>query len=98
VLGPEIGANEPYPKFTAALHTSGIATVVLHPRGTGFSDGVRGDIDDYGLFLADLQLGLEQAQKVFPGSARITRDSRAWRSATRHMTWESRGDKCAIRR
>jgi alpha-beta hydrolase superfamily lysophospholipase len=67
VLGPEIGASEPYPGFTAALHASGIATVVLHPRGTGFSDGVRGDIDDYGLFLADLQLGLEQAQERFPG-------------------------------
>jgi len=67
VLGPEIGATEPYPKFTEVLHASGIATVVLHPRGAGFSDGVRGDIDDYNLILDDLQLGLERVQTTFAG-------------------------------
>jgi acylglycerol lipase len=69
VLGPEIGSAEPYPEFTAALHASGVATAVLHPRGAGFSDGVRGDIDDYSLFLDDLRLGLERARGTFPGKA-----------------------------
>jgi alpha-beta hydrolase superfamily lysophospholipase len=69
VLGPEIGAGDPYPKLTAALHASGVAAAVLHPRGAGFSEGLRGDIDDYNLLLADLQLGLERTQKMFPGRA-----------------------------
>lgn len=67
VVGPEIGATEPYPVFTAALHAAGLATAVLHPRGAGFSDGLRGDLDDYGLFLGDLRLGLERVTAIFPG-------------------------------
>jgi len=69
VLGPEIRAAEPYPQFTQAAHAAGIATAVLHPRGAGFSDGVRGDIDDYSLFLDDLRLGLDQVRRTFPGKA-----------------------------
>jgi len=69
VVGPEAGATEPYPGFTAALLASGVATAVLHPRGAGFSDGLRGDLDDYRLFLDDLRLGLEQARRSFPGKA-----------------------------
>jgi alpha-beta hydrolase superfamily lysophospholipase len=69
VLGPEIGSAEPYPGFTTALRASGLATAVLHPRGAGFSDGVRGDLDDYGLLLADLRLGLEYVRRAFPGTA-----------------------------
>jgi acylglycerol lipase len=67
VLGPEIGSSEPYPRFTAALHASGIATAVLHPRGAGFSDGLRGDIDDYGPFLDDFRRGLARVRETFPG-------------------------------
>lgn len=63
VSGPEIAAAEPYPKFTAALHASGIVTAVLHPRGAGFSDGERGDISDYRMFLDDLQLGLDRVRE-----------------------------------
>jgi len=69
VVGPEVGAAEPYPSFTSALLGSGVATAVLHPRGAGYSDGVRGDLDDYRLFLDDLQLGLEQVRRLFPGKA-----------------------------
>lgn len=69
VLGPEIGTAEPYPKLKEALLASGFATVMLHPRGSGFSDGLRGDIDDYALFLGDLRLGLEEARKRFVGKA-----------------------------
>jgi len=69
VVGPEVGAAEPYPGLTAALLGSGVATAVLHPRGAGYSDGERGDLDDYGLFLDDLRLGLEQVRGRFPGKA-----------------------------
>jgi alpha-beta hydrolase superfamily lysophospholipase len=69
VLGPQIGAAEPYPEFTAALRASGLATAVLHPRGAGFSDGLRGDLDDYSLYLDDLRLGLARVRETFPGKA-----------------------------
>ena len=59
VLGPEVPRQPPYPRLTAALHEAGFATAVLHPRGTGFSDGVRGDVDDYSLVLSDYRLFLE---------------------------------------
>lgn len=69
VPGPEIGAAEPYPAFAAALLAAGIATTILHPRGTGWSDGVRGDVEDFDLILGDLRLGLEHARRAFPGKA-----------------------------
>jgi alpha-beta hydrolase superfamily lysophospholipase len=53
VLGPEIPSGQLYPRLTAALHDAGFATAVLHPRGTGYSEGLRGDLDDYKLFLGD---------------------------------------------
>lgn len=67
VFGPEIGSTWPYPNFATALRRAGIATLALHPRGAGYSEGLRGDIKQYGLFLADLQLGLQHAQSLFPG-------------------------------
>jgi alpha-beta hydrolase superfamily lysophospholipase len=67
VLGPEISSFDSYPRLTAALRASGVATAVIHPRGTGFSDGLRGDIEDYSLFVDDLQLGLAQTRETFPG-------------------------------
>jgi NADPH:quinone reductase-like Zn-dependent oxidoreductase/alpha-beta hydrolase superfamily lysophospholipase len=56
VLGPETSGQAPYARLTAALHATGFATAVIHARGTGFSDGFRGDIDDYALFLSDYRL------------------------------------------
>lgn len=53
VMGAEISAAPPYPALTRALHEAGFATAVVHPRGTGFSDGLRGDVDDYARFLGD---------------------------------------------
>ncbi len=67
VLGPEIASAPPYPKLTAALHEAGFATAVLHARGTGFSDGPRGDLDDYSLFLGDLRQYLVVLSTRFPG-------------------------------
>lgn len=59
VLGPETTAAPPYPRLTAALHDAGLATAVLHARGSGFSDGLRGDVDDFGRVLSDYRLFLE---------------------------------------
>ncbi len=53
VIGPEIASSPVYPRLTAALHEAGFATAVMHPRGTGYSDGLRGDIDDYQRVLGD---------------------------------------------
>ncbi len=66
VLGPEISAAPLYPELQAALYEQGFATAVLHPRGTGYSDGLRGDIADYGLFLADYGHALASLQARFP--------------------------------
>jgi alpha-beta hydrolase superfamily lysophospholipase len=59
VLGPEAPGQAPYRRLTAALHKAGFATAVFHGRGTGFSGGTRGDLDDYALFLSDYRLFLE---------------------------------------
>jgi alpha-beta hydrolase superfamily lysophospholipase len=67
VLGAEIASAPPYPKLTAALHEAGFATAVVHARGTGFSDGPRGDLDDYSLFLGDLRQYREVLSARFPG-------------------------------
>ncbi|MGB7217449.1 MAG: alpha/beta fold hydrolase [Vicinamibacterales bacterium] len=66
VLGPEIGSAELYPRFADAARRAGFVTAVLHPRGTGYSDGLRGDIDDYELFLGDVEQGLECLRQRFP--------------------------------
>ena len=65
VLGPEISSAELYPRFASAARASGFVTAVLHPRGSGYSDGLRGDIDDYKLILDDLLQGLHQLRRRF---------------------------------
>ena len=65
VLGPEIASAPPYPAFTKALHDAGFATAILHPRGAGYSSGVRGDIDDYALFLGDYKAFLQRLRERF---------------------------------
>jgi alpha-beta hydrolase superfamily lysophospholipase len=65
VLGPETPGQPPYERLTAALHATGFATAVVHARGTGFSDGLRGDLDDYALFLSDHRLFLEHLTARF---------------------------------
>jgi alpha-beta hydrolase superfamily lysophospholipase len=67
VLGPEIGSGPLYPGFTRALHQAGFATAILHPRGAGYSSGVRGDIEDYALFLGDYQAFLVRLRERFAG-------------------------------
>jgi alpha-beta hydrolase superfamily lysophospholipase len=68
VLGPEISSAPLYPQLLAALREAGFATAVLHPRGTGYSPGLRGDLDDFQLFLADQRHHLEHLQSRFPST------------------------------
>jgi alpha-beta hydrolase superfamily lysophospholipase len=65
VLGPETSGQVPYARLTTALHSAGFATAIVHGRGTGFSNGMRGDIDDYALFLSDYQLFHDHLAKRF---------------------------------
>ncbi len=67
VLGAEIGTGEPYPRFVEALRAAGLATLALHPRGCGFSDGLRGDLPDRRALLADHRLALDHARRTLPG-------------------------------
>lgn len=66
VLGPEITSAPPYPLLSRAALARGYTLVTIHPRGTGYSDGLRGDIEDYDDFLDDLHLGLDLARTRFP--------------------------------
>lgn len=68
VVGPEVGAREPYPRFTEALRDAGFGTVTVHPRGAGLSAGRRGDVDDPRAILDDVASGLVQAERAFPGA------------------------------
>lgn len=67
VVHPEVGSASLYPTLVAALGDAGFAASVLHPRGTGYSSGLRGDLDDYQLFLADHRQSLEAVRSRFPG-------------------------------
>lgn len=67
VLGPEVSSAPPYPKLSASLHEAGFATAVLHARGTGYSEGPRGDLRDYSLLLDDLQRYLRRLLSRSPG-------------------------------
>lgn len=66
VLGPEISSAPLYPRLQSALRAAGFAVAVLHPRGTGYSDGLRGDLEDYGQVLGDQALGLALLRRRFP--------------------------------
>lgn len=67
VLGPEVTSAPLYPRLTAALHEAGFATAVLHARGTGYSDGLRGDVDDYAKVLGDYRQYLDVLSARFTG-------------------------------
>jgi alpha-beta hydrolase superfamily lysophospholipase len=57
-----LGGDE-QPEFVAALVGRGFEVRFLHPRGTGYSDGPRGDIADLDRYLDDY---LEYARGVVP--------------------------------
>lgn len=65
VVGPEVMSTLPTPRFVDALHDAGFATAVVHARGTGFSDGLRGDAEDLSGFLADQRAFFEHLAQRF---------------------------------
>lgn len=66
IVHPEVGQAPLYPKLLASLRAAGFATVVVHPRGAGYSSGARGDLDDFQLFLGDHRQSLVQVRARFP--------------------------------
>lgn len=91
VLGPEVGSGPVYPDFTKALHEAGFATAILHARGTGYSSGVRGDIEDYALFLGDYQAFLVELRKRFAGRPLFLLGHSAGAALALHVAATSRG-------
>ncbi len=67
VLGPEIRSSPLYPRLTEALHRAGFATAVVHPRGAGYSDGPRGDAEDFEAVLADHARFFAELERLSPG-------------------------------
>ncbi len=91
VLGPEIASTPLYPGFTRALHQAGFATAIVHPRGTGYSSGVRGDIEDYALFLGDYQAFLLRLGERFAGRPLFLLGHSAGAAFALHIAATSRG-------
>lgn len=67
VLGPEIGSRPLYPRFSAALRAAGYAVAIMHPRGTGYSDGPRGDNDDFAKIVDDYRRFAYELRTRFTG-------------------------------
>lgn len=68
VGGGEVRTAEPYPGFVSALHRAGFGTATVHPRGSGYSGGTRGDVTDYALVVGDLAQGAGWARGLVPAS------------------------------
>ncbi len=62
-----LGGNE-QPELVAALVGRGFELRFLHPRGTGYSDGARGDIEDLDRYLEDYR---EYARAVAPAGTPV---------------------------
>lgn len=67
VLGPECGGAFPYPRLTQALLEAGFVVTLMHARGTGFSPGVRGDIQDGQALLGDYRCFRVEIESRYPG-------------------------------
>ncbi len=91
VLGPEIASTPLYPNFTRALHQAGFATAILHPRGSGYSCGMRGDIEDYALFLCDYQTFLHRLRERFAGKPLFLLGHSAGAALALHVAATSNG-------
>lgn len=91
VLGPEIASTPVYPGLTSALHQAGFATAILHPRGSGYSSGTRGDIEDYALFLGDYQAFLTRLRERFAGKPLFLLGHSAGAALALHVAATSKG-------
>lgn len=53
IEGSEAGTTLGYPRFLQSLASRNIGVARFHPRGAGYSDGPRGDVEDYHLVIED---------------------------------------------
>jgi acylglycerol lipase len=53
VEGSEAGSTLAYPRFLQALASRHIGVARFHPRGAGYSDGPRGDVENHHLVIED---------------------------------------------
>lgn len=67
VLGPQIATAPAYPGFRARLREAGFVLAAVHPRGAGYSEGVRGDVARYERVLEDYSRFLAHLRARFPG-------------------------------
>lgn len=65
VVGPECGSAPLYPQLTRALLSEGYAVATFHPRGSGYSQGERGDVDTEA-FLGDLRAFHDELSRQYP--------------------------------
>ncbi len=66
VEGIAIQSAPTYPRLAAALRERNLALAYFHPRGAGYSDGVRGDAADFGDVLRDFDGFAEFLAARFP--------------------------------
>lgn len=66
VLGPECSASFPYPRLTQALLDAGFVVTLMHARGTGYSPGVRGDVEDDNALLQDYHRFRVEISRRYP--------------------------------
>jgi acylglycerol lipase len=68
LVTPGIGGirNSDLDELGFTLSQAGYVVLVLHVRGTGYSDGERGDISDYQLVIEDFMLFVETTRNTYP--------------------------------
>lgn len=66
VQGIEVESGPSFPALRAALRRAGVGVATMHPRGTGFSDGPRGDVDDFRKILEDERTFARALRARFP--------------------------------
>ncbi len=67
VQGLDADGRPALPTLRAALRRAGVGVATMHPRGTGFSDGPRGDVDDFRKILEDERAFAHALRARFPG-------------------------------
>jgi acylglycerol lipase len=66
VQGVQASSGPDFPLVRAALREAGIGSATVHSRGTGFSDGPRGDAADFDLLVEDQAAFARDLQARFP--------------------------------
>ncbi len=68
VQGAECRGEPPYPALRAALADARVATAYVHVRGSGYSDGLRGDVEQFDLLMEDLRRFADWLGARFPNA------------------------------